>query len=357
MNKKLKHIVLRDELMKATRAFFAKRNFCEVIPPVLNDAVPNEPGLHPFVTQWIKGAVVRDFYLPTSPERSLKMALSQGLGNCFSIGHCFRNLEGSGSLHSPEFLMLEWYKVHSTYQDIMKEVQEYIEFVSKQLNPIVERYLNESHRKDQPSLHSIRSPAERDPRICTPTISATASGQSHQVGEFAINQWKIFSIKERFENVTGIRYENLLTEDQILVNVAKKLNYTIENASWREIFDQVFVNEIEAGLPNEPVFLVDFPSRISPLCKKKSDAPHIAERFELYIGGVEIANGNNENTNVTEIREVFEKEIDAGKSPLDTQFLDALHKMDTSGRSFAGVGLGLDRLMMLMMGEENISTF
>jgi len=117
------------------------------------------------------------------------------------------------------------------------------------------------------------------------------------------------------------------------------------------------VNEIESQLPKKPVFLVDFPSRISPLCKKKADAPHIAERFELYMGGVEIANGNNENTDVSEIREVFEKETGKGRSPLDTQFLDALQRMHDTDNTFSGVGLGIDRLLMVMMEEDKIARF
>ncbi len=369
MNVQLKHIILRDELMKATRAFFAERGFTEVTPPILNDAIPNEPNLYPFTTTWKRNETLDNYYLPTSPERSLKIALGKGLGDCYAIGHCFRNLEGSGSLHSPEFLMLEWYRVQSSYQEIMKEIEEYIAYVSKQLNPIVEQYLNESHCKDQPSLHSIRSPARRDPHICTPTVSATASGQSHMEYPLASKgcfdrlsmtgtsrkRWNIFSLKERFEEVLGVSYEKLLTDDQTLFDKAKQRGYTVENASWRQIFDQILVNEIEAHLPKDPVFLVDFPSRISPLCKKKVDEPHIAERFELYIDGVEIANGNNENTNVSEIRKVFEEEVGYGRSPLDTQFLDALQAMHNSGNEFAGVGLGLDRLLMVLIGEKEIA--
>jgi lysyl-tRNA synthetase class 2 len=312
MKPSLKHILLRDELMKATRAFFAERKFTEIIPTLLNVAVPNEPNTYPFITSWDRGSKKEIRYLPNSPERSLKIALGMGLGNCFAIGHSFRNLEASSSLHAPEFLMLEWYRAQSTYQEIMKEIQEYIAFVIKTVYP---------------SNVSISAP------------------------------WAIVSLKERFEKIADTSYEKLLTNDQVLLSTAKQLGYAIENATWRQIFDQIFVNEIESKLPKEPVFLVDFPSKVSPLCKKKIDEQYIAERFELYIQGVEIANGNNENTNVSEIREVFEKEAGERKTPLDTQFLDALQRMHDTGNTFAGVGLGLDRLLMVMMGEEKIATF
>lgn len=323
MKQSLKHVILRDELMKATRAFFTERKFCEVIPPVLNNAIPNEPNLYPFLTSWNRNGVEETRYLPTSPERALKIALSAGLGDCYAIGHCFRNLEGAGALHSPEFLMLEWYRVQSSYQKIMKEVEEYILYVS--------------HGLSATYVHASSCHAE--------LVEASRKG------------WVIISLEERFEKLSGTSYERLVTDDKVLKGVAKQRGYTVENASWRQIFDQILVNEIESHLPEDPVFLIDFPSRISPLCKKKSHAPHIAERFELYIGGVEIANGNNENTNVSEIRTVFEKETGEGKSPLDIQFLEALQKMNYSGNCYAGVGLGLDRLLMVMMGVQEIAAF
>lgn len=329
MNKQLQQIILRDELMKATRAFFAERKFTEITPSILNDAVPNEPNIYPFITSWDGCSERQIKYLPTSPERSLKIALGTGLGDCYAIGHSFRNLEGSGSLHSPEFLMLEWYRVQSSYQKIMKEIEEYILYVSNRLTAIQEQA-----------------------SVCHAELIVYPE---HRRREASRKGWTIISLKARFEEVLGMSYEKLSTDEQTLFDVAKKLGYTVENATWRQIFDQIFVNEIESKLPKDPVFLVDFPSRISPLCKRKSDSPHIAERFELYIQGIEIANGNNENTNVSEIREVFEKETGEGRSLLDTQFLEALQTMHDSGNNYAGVGVGLDRLMMVMMGEEEIT--
>lgn len=321
MKNALTHVILRDELMRATRAFFSRYKFHEVISPVLNEAIPNESNLYPFVTRWRRNGTTNNFYLSTSPERSLKIALGHGLGNCFSIGHCFRNLEGSGSLHSPEFLMLEWYRINSSYTEIMKEVKEYIAYVSRRLSAIYD-------------LSKVRH---------------------HQVVGSSKKDWVTISLRELFSETLEVSYEKLLTDDQTLFDKAKQRGYTVENASWREVFDQILVNEIETHLPKGPAFLIDFPSRISPLCKKKDDEPYLAERFELYLDGVEIANGNNENTNVGEIQKVFEKETGKGRSPLDVQFLNALHAMHDSGIQFAGVGLGLDRLLMVMMGEGKIA--
>ncbi len=310
MNKTVQNIRLLDKALRTTRAFFSDRGFCEVVSSVLNNAIPNEPNIHPFVTSWNRNSVTESKYLSASPERSLKSALGLGVGNCYAIGHSFRNLEDVGSFHSPEFLMLEWYREHSTYHEIMDDVKEYVTSVSKAVD------------------HPLSS---------------------------SQNSWKTISLKEQYENVLDISYETLLTDDEVIFTSANKLGYEIRNCTWRQIFDQVLVNEVESKLPNDPVFLVDFPSRISPLCKKKTDVPYVAERFELYIHKVEIANGNNENTDVAEIRTEFERETDEGESPLDIQFLDALRAMNDSGNQFAGVGLGLERLLMVLVGESKLT--
>lgn len=310
MRNNIQHIQLTDKLLKATRAFFSDRKFSEVIPSVLSNAIPNEPNIYPFATSWHKNAATEIKYLSTSPERSLKTALGLGVGNCYAVGHSFRNLEDVSPLHSPEFLMLEWYRENSTYHKIMDDVKEYVTSVSREIG------------------HPLFS---------------------------SQNSWKTISLKEQYEKILDVSYEKLLTDDEVMFTSAKTLGYGVTDCTWRQIFDQVLVNEVEANLPSDPVFLVDFPSRISPLCKKQSDAPHIVERFELYIGGVEIANGNDENTDAAEIREVFEKETGEGRSPVDTQFLNVLKVMNDSGNRFAGVGLGLDRLLMVLTGESGFT--
>jgi len=273
----LKPTFIREEIIKATRAFFYARNFHEVVVPILNDAVPLESHLFPFKTSWntIHGEKKR--YLSLSPERSLKRMLAAGIGNCFAFGKSFRNLENEGTQHLPEFLMLEWYRENADYHDIMKDTEELILFIQTRL-PWPLRSLAMTSRWKKVSLHSL------------------------------------------FKKTGGWDEE-------------------------REVFDQIFVNKIESKFPKEPFFLVDFPTRFSPLCKPQKEKPHLAERFELYINGMEIGNGNTENTDVIAVRKTLKK-------PIDETFLKALAMM--KHKTYAGVGLGVDRLVMLFSGAKDI---
>lgn len=306
-------IIYRGNLISSTRQFFSQHNFQEIVPPILNNAVPNESHLTPFTTTWNNNSEKTILYLPTSPERSLKIAMAQGIGNCFAIGHCFRNLEGSGSLHSPEFLMLEWYRENARYPDIIRDMQQYI-----------------VHLAD-----NLKIDKERKSELQ--------------------NGWESISIRQVFEELFDTGYEDLIIHEDKLIELARtRLGYNTNNATWRQIFDQVVVNEVESKLTKNPTFIVDFPSKISPLCQTSDIAPFVADRFELYVGGVEIANGNNENLDIETIKISFNKESKSSGNPLDMDFINALQKMRESGKQYAGVGLGLERLMMVFFPEYEI---
>jgi elongation factor P--(R)-beta-lysine ligase len=279
----LKYIFIRERIIKSIRSFFYNQNFHEVITPVLNKSIPLEPNIYPFQTVWKTNHGKRTFFLPTSPEKNLKKILAMGVDNCFSIGHSFRNLENSGSLHSPEFLMLEWYRKNANYKDIMKDLQQLI--VS--LIPIIEN-------------KSIHLP----------------------------KKWSIFSLPELFKKYTKI---------DLLKFIFNKNN--------RADYDKIFVNEIESRLPKDPLFIIDYPSIISPLCKPKKENPQITERFEFYWQGIELANGNTENTDIESIKKNLRK-------PVDIEFIESLNKMKDA--SYAGVGLGIDRLTMLFSNSSHL---
>ncbi len=327
----------KSRFIKATRQFFEEGNFTEIIPPILNTSVPNEPYLFPFTTTWNNSVEENKFYLPTSPERSLKLALASGLGNCFAIGHCFRNLEASSSRHSPEFFMLEWYRENARFGDIMDDIKKYIQFLCDKLNTQHDVFHDISHETNSNSssrLHKRLVNGWRDPSWLS---------------------WTTISIKDVFEEKLKTSYKSLVEEERVLLTVAKSLGYNTHGATWRQIFDQLIVNEVESMISKSPTFLVDFPSRISPLCETKTDETYLAERFELYIGGMEIANGNNENLDVKRIREVFEKESVSSHVPVDIKFLEAIETMKEYGKKFAGVGLGLERLMMVLYDDYEMT--
>ena len=316
---KLNYIIAREQVIKATREFFYKQKFHEVITEILNKSIPAEENLFPFKTSWQTLNKKVEFILPASPERSIKKILAQGMGNCFSIGHCFRNLENSGRLHSPEFLMLEWYREDADFFKIMDDIKKYIKFVKNKLNLFFNIDFN---------------------------IKLN-------------NNFSIISLEKEFEKI-GINYKKIIENEKELYPIAKAKGYSIKNTTWREIFDQIFVNEIEANFPHSPIFLIDFPAKTSPLCKVQKKKNYLAERFEFYLNGIEIANGNNENTDYKKIEKNMKEEIEKRQENnlttplLDFEFIDALKKMDESGKEFAGVGLGIDRLTMILVGEDKI---
>jgi elongation factor P--beta-lysine ligase len=274
--------IIREEIIKDIRSFFYKQKFHEVIPDILNDTLPSEPNLTPFSTIWKTQGSEKTYFLPMSPERSIKKMLAQGIGNCFAISKSFRNLERSGSLHLPEFLMLEWYRENAVYTDIMTDVENlFIKFGFKK-------------------------------------------------------NWPVLSLKKLFQKYLGLDLEKTIANDKLFL----------------KDYDQLFVNEIESKLPKTPLFLVDFPALISPLCKPQKDNPFFAERFECYISGIEIGNGNTENTDTKSLRKMFENEQKQSNLPVDEEFLDSLKAMGK--KSYAGVGIGIDRLAMVLNNKSSI---
>lgn len=133
MNTNLSPLFIREQVIKAVRIFFDEQGFHEVIIPVLSTAIPLEPNIEPFLTTWDRNGVSTDLYLTTSPERYLKFMLASGVENCYAISPAFRNLEGMGDLHRPEFLMLEWYRKSADYTTIMRDTKELIQFVAKKI--------------------------------------------------------------------------------------------------------------------------------------------------------------------------------------------------------------------------------
>lgn len=312
MNNKSPYII-RENIIRATRQFFYEMDFHEVIPQILNTALPLEANLYPFETTWKTRTGDRKLYLPHSPERSIKRMLARGMGNCFALGKSFRNLEQEGSQHLPEFLMLEWYRKEATYLDIMKDVKELLTFIHD--------YLENIGGPISPHIHG---------------------------------KWKTYSLIELFKTHSAIDLPSIIEDDELLFETARKRGYIIESATWGQLYDQIFVNEIEPHLTNEPVFIIDFPARISPLCTQRKDDSRFAERFEFYMGGMEIGNGNTENTDMQYVQKTFETEHKKTGYPIDEEFLKSLDMM--SGTTYAGIGLGIDRLTMLLSGESTIQS-
>lgn len=222
----------RDQVVSITRQFFTGNHFSEAVSPVFVDHPAPEANLTAFA--------IGPHYLATSPEHHLKKLISVQPQNYFSIAHSFRDLEANNHLHQPEFLMLEWYELHHTYQDIISTTQQYLSFIYSQFGLTL-----------PPSEH---------------------------------------------------------------------INLNLEPNLSEPDFNQQFLNQVEPLIPKDRlVFVTGYPQHLSYFSAPMPNNPQVAARFEAYLGGVEICNGNTEDT----------------ASPFIIP-------------SCAGCGLGLDRLTFVL---------
>ncbi len=324
--KKENPFFIKELVIRSIRQFFYDQEFHEVVVPVLNQALPLEPNLYSFSTTWQYMDNSKQLFLPTSPESALKKILARGVEKVFAIGHTFRNLEPADLEHNPEFLMLEWYRSGANYEKIMADVEELVNYVWKK----VSEYLG-------------------------------ASTSLEYLGEI-INldsPWKKVSLEELFNQFLEVELENCLGLSQIK-KIANKFGYQTDDTTWEQLFNQLFMDKIEPSLGKQPLFLVDFPAQISPLCKVQPKKPYLAQRFEVYLGGLEIGNGNNEQTNSTLVKKHFLQEQKFREKnqlpthPIDNEFLEALKILNSTGKKYAGIGMGVERLAMIMSNQNQI---
>lgn len=311
------NLVQFDALLRTIRQFFYGKQFTEIYPPVLSKSVPLEPTVYPFSTKWKTPTEDTTLFLATSPEKALKSALSKGVETCFAIGKSFRTIEDASNTHCPEFLMLEWYRKDAIENDIMGDIEELVTFC----------------------------------------LDGKIKGKfGGNVINFSL-PWKRASLRDLFLEHAHCDLTVLL-DDEEMKRYSKEKGFSIEGATWEQLFNQIFLNDIEPCLGHDPIFLCDFPARISPLCAPQENNKQYAQRFELYIAGMEIGNGNTESTNISEIRTVFKNERIArlgkniGSPAIDEDFLKSLDGM--KGSSYAGVGIGIERLAMILFGVLSI---
>ena len=297
----LKH---RARMLQNIRAFFHARGVLEVETPILNPAGVTDPHIDSLQTYWRdKGQAV---YLHTSPEYAMKRLLAAGSGPVYQISRVFRYGE-RGAVHHPEFTMLEWYRPGMDHRQLMAEVDE-----------LVRRLLAEHVQLQATLLWSYRE----------------AWQQTVGVDPFALDNQGL----QRLAREQGIDSTDL-GEDR---------------DAWLQL---LMSHRIEPALPKaRPVFIYDFPASQAALARIRSTEPPVAERFELYIDGMELANGFHELTDAAEQQRRFNADLKLRKKmgkpvmPIDTQLLAALPHMPDC----AGVALGLDRLLMVAMGASRI---
>lgn len=321
---KFKGQFIKEKTVQAIRQFFLEKNFHEIDTPSLLPSIPLEPNLYPLKTTWTHQNI--DFFFATSPESSLKKLIAKGVGNCFSISKVVRDLEDIGPTHNLEFLMLEWYEMDKNYQDIALTTQDLI------------IYINRAIRKYQRKR---------------PTKLLTYKNQSIDLTP----PWHSFTLSKLFSDFANMDLSKNLDFKSIL-KTAKHKGYNVNGVtSWEPLYTQIFINEIENKLPQDkPVIIFDYPTQTSPLCSPCPTNPGFSQRFEFYIGGMEIGNAYTESTSSKDIlkhtlnEQTHRQSQNLPTHPFDKDFINACNSLPPC----TGIGLGVDRLAMLMANTSNI---
>jgi lysyl-tRNA synthetase class 2 len=312
----------RARIAAALRRFFATRNFVEVDTAALVLSPGNETHLHAFATELVAPAATRArFYLRTSPEFACKKLLAAGERRIVEFAHVFRNRE-RGALHHPEFTMVEWYRAEEPYETLMDDCAAVL------------------------------------------ALAAEAAGtKQFSFRERAIDPFaepERLTVAQAFARYAGIDLLAMLPPEPAAAFAATAAAAGIRTAdddSWGDIFSRVLVEKIEPRVgQGRATVLCEYPTVQSPLARPTASDPRLAERFELYACGVELANGFGELTDPAEQRKRLEEQmaekerIYGERYPIDEDFLAALAVMPQA----CGIALGFDRLVMLATGATHI---
>lgn len=299
----LEALKLRAGLLQKIRAFFAERQVLEVETPLLSHGTITDPNILSFITSYGLNKPV-NLYLQTSPEFAMKRLLSSGSGSIYQICKAFRH-EDFGSQHNPEFTILEWYRLDFDHHALMQDMDEFLQYTAN------------------------TKPAEK------------------------------LSYQEAFKKYLNI--DPLAASLTELISCARQNGLNdiddLDRDGWLNILMSTFI-EPNLGLKNKPTIIYDYPSSQAALARISTSNPAVAERFEVYIDGIELANGFHELANAKEQRQRFvndlfkRKQLNIPEVAIDENFLAALaHDFPDC----AGVALGIDRLLMIIAKTKNIA--
>lgn len=310
----------RSLLTQATRAFFTARGFTEVETPYAVPAPGEEVHLKTFATTRERTDGTRQpLWLHTSPEFAMKKLIVAGAGPIFQLARVWRNAEGS-ALHAHEFTMLEWYQPGLSFTGLMDQTEKFLRAV---LPPIV-----------------------------------TSRGITTDLSRF-----HRLTVAEAFHQYVGA--DILATADNAAALATQAHTKLRENETWEDLFFRLLLERIEPNIGRaHPTFLTHWPAAQAALARRDPTDPRVAERFELFVCGIELANAFHELTDPAEQRARFEADrsrrdaltgpdwpMDAQDWDIDEDFLAALaHGMPPS----SGIALGFDRLAMLASGADRI---
>ncbi len=298
----------RIQIISAIRSFLDKRGFVEVETPMMQPAVGGAAA-KPFITH--HNALNMDLYLRSAPELYLKRLLVGGMERIYEINRNFRN-EGISTKHNPEFTMIEIYQAYADYQKMMELSEE----------------------------------------LVSAAASAAGLGEKVPFGEHQLNfshPWRRERFAELLQKCVGLSWGNW----EALFEKARSLGIETSNRDREVVADDLFDKVVEDKLL-DPTFVYDYPAELCPLARRKKESPDWAERFELYIGGMEIANAYSELNDPLLQRENLRRQLEEAEhdwGALDEEFLTALeYGMPPAG----GLGIGVDRLVMVLTNSPSI---
>jgi elongation factor P--beta-lysine ligase len=301
------------KVWRATEQFLDEQGYLKLELPVLLPALIPESYLEIFATEFCYFNRRQKLYLSPSPELLLKRLMVEKIGDCYYLGKAFRNSEPTNELHLPEFNMLEFYKVNCDYNDIKKEISKLLLFISQ--------------------------------KVCH-TKEITYRGKKINFSK----KWEEISVAEAFVRYAHIAKDELFNQLKFKQK-AKEKGYQISNASYIDLFSQIYTQEIEPrlGVNGRPTIIYDYPKEMAALAKLNKDNL-TAQRFEFYIAGVELGDCYTELTNWQEQAKRFEEEAALRQKtkkinhPVDWGFIEALKKGLPNS---AGIAIGFERLAMI----------
>ncbi len=317
-------LIARNRIKSAIRAWFETEGFVEVEAACLQVSPGNETHLHAFKTEAIGTDLARrDLYLHTSPEFAAKKLLAAGEEKIFTFAPVFRNRE-RGPLHAPEFTMLEWYRARSPYDTLWADCAAMLKIAADIAG---RRHWSWRGR-----------PCDIEANLDWTTLDQ------------AFHQFCNISLRDMFDGASPNR--DLFARAATAAGVR-----CADDDTWSDIFSRVLTEKIEPRLGNfRPEILCEYPTHEAALARPVAEDPLVAERFELYVCGVELANGFGELTDAAEQRRRFTAEMDekariyGERYPIDEEFLTALAHMPPA----SGCALGFDRLVMLATGAPSV---
>jgi len=316
----------RFKVIAAIRQFLSERRFLEAETPMLQ-AIPGGASARPFVTH--HNALDIDMYLRIAPELYLKRLVVGGFERVFEINRNFRN-EGLSTRHNPEFTMIEFYQAYADYKDLMDLTEEMLRTVAQQV-------------------------------LGTTTIINTVRDEEGEVLEtFEYDLSKPFTRLSVFEAILQYNPDitaEALANEHAARQIAERLDIDVKD-SWGlgKIQIEIFEETVE-HLLQQPTFITEYPTEVSPLARRSDDNPFVTDRFEFFVAGRELANGFSELNDAEDQAERFRKQVaekDAGDDEamhFDADFVAAL---EYGLPPTAGEGIGIDRLVMLLTDSPSI---